>query len=146
MENFHSSSWWSEEESDWLNWLNHSNSDSSFPENNEFSSSSSSFMMVPSCSAPSSSTSCHFHEDPTPLSHPFNHQTTIQGLAADTNTPSAASNKSHSLAEKRRRDRINAQLASLRKVIPKSDKVGMLFVCPEANPPKSKNSKERQLL
>lgn len=34
-----------------------------------------------------------------------------------------AASKSHSQAEKRRRDRINAQLATLRKLIPKSDKM-----------------------
>ncbi|GFS33555.1 hypothetical protein Acr_00g0029240 [Actinidia rufa] len=36
---------------------------------------------------------------------------------------SVSSSKSHSQAEKRRRDRINAQLATLRKLIPKSDKM-----------------------
>lgn len=48
----------------------------------------------------------------------------VEGPAEDSSnrTPSSAS-KSHSLAEKRRRDRINAQLTSLRKLIPKSDKV-----------------------
>ncbi|KAK7300511.1 hypothetical protein RJT34_11356 [Clitoria ternatea] len=35
----------------------------------------------------------------------------------------AIASKSHSQAEKRRRDRINAQLATLRKLIPKSDKM-----------------------
>ncbi|KAJ1382048.1 Myc-type, basic helix-loop-helix [Sesbania bispinosa] len=35
----------------------------------------------------------------------------------------ASASKSHSQAEKRRRDRINAQLATLRKLIPKSDKM-----------------------
>ena len=35
----------------------------------------------------------------------------------------ASASKSHSQAEKRRRDRINAQLATLRKLIPMSDKV-----------------------
>jgi hypothetical protein len=35
----------------------------------------------------------------------------------------ASSSKSHSQAEKRRRDRINAQLGILRKLIPKSEKV-----------------------
>lgn len=39
------------------------------------------------------------------------------------NRTASSASKSHSLAEKRRRDRINAQLASLRKLIPKSDKV-----------------------
>ncbi|KAJ0046632.1 hypothetical protein Pint_06544 [Pistacia integerrima] len=36
---------------------------------------------------------------------------------------STTASKSHSQAEKRRRDRINAQLATLRKLIPKSDKM-----------------------
>ena len=36
---------------------------------------------------------------------------------------SASVSNSHSQAEKRRRDRINAQLSTLRKLIPKSDKV-----------------------
>ena len=44
----------------------------------------------------------------------------IEGVAEDRATTVS---KSHSQAEKRRRDRINAQLASLRKLIPKSDKV-----------------------
>ncbi|XP_052186428.1 transcription factor bHLH51 [Diospyros lotus] len=35
----------------------------------------------------------------------------------------ASGSKSHSQAEKRRRDRINAQLSTLRKLIPKSDKM-----------------------
>ncbi|XWS74793.1 hypothetical protein CRYUN_Cryun01aG0027900 [Craigia yunnanensis] len=43
----------------------------------------------------------------------------IEGVAEDRTTVS----KSHSQAEKRRRDRINAQLAALRKLIPKSDKM-----------------------
>nr|GME12653.1 transcription factor bHLH51 [Ipomoea batatas] len=37
-----------------------------------------------------------------------------------------SASKSHSEAEKRRRDRINAQLATLRKLIPKSEKVTSL--------------------
>lgn len=37
----------------------------------------------------------------------------------------ASVSKSHSQAEKRRRDRINAQLGILRKLIPKSDKVDL---------------------
>lgn len=42
----------------------------------------------------------------------------------------ATASKSHSQAEKRRRDRINAQLATLRKLIPKSEKVlDSLFIC-----------------
>ncbi|XLR47979.1 hypothetical protein HN51_032207 [Arachis hypogaea] len=40
----------------------------------------------------------------------------------------ASASKSHSQAEKRRRDRINAQLTSLRKLIPKSDKYWALVV------------------
>lgn len=42
------------------------------------------------------------------------------GVAEDR---SATASRSHSEAEKRRRDRINAQLATLRKLIPKSEKV-----------------------
>jgi hypothetical protein len=38
-----------------------------------------------------------------------------------------SASKSHSQAEKRRRDRINTQLANLRKLIPKSDKVNQFF-------------------
>ncbi|KAK1396926.1 Transcription factor bHLH51 [Heracleum sosnowskyi] len=45
----------------------------------------------------------------------------FQGVEEDRSTASAS--KSHSQAEKRRRDRINAQLATLRKLIPKSDKM-----------------------
>ncbi|EOY17729.1 Myc-type [Theobroma cacao] len=44
----------------------------------------------------------------------------IEGVAEDRAT---VVSKSHSQAEKRRRDRINAQLAALRKLIPKSDKM-----------------------
>ena len=44
----------------------------------------------------------------------------IEGVAEDRATTVS---KSHSQAEKRRRDRINAQLVALRKLIPKSDKV-----------------------
>ncbi|XP_022764980.1 transcription factor bHLH51-like [Durio zibethinus] len=44
----------------------------------------------------------------------------IEGAAEDRATTVT---KSHSQAEKRRRDRINAQLAALRKLIPKSDKM-----------------------
>ncbi|PSR93213.1 Transcription factor like [Actinidia chinensis var. chinensis] len=44
----------------------------------------------------------------------------IEGVTEDR---AASSSKSHSQAEKRRRDRINAQLATLRKLIPKSDKM-----------------------
>lgn len=47
--------------------------------------------------------------------------TSFQGVKEDRSTASAS--KSHSQAEKRRRDRINAHLATLRKLIPKSDKV-----------------------
>ncbi|PON86575.1 Basic helix-loop-helix transcription factor [Trema orientale] len=46
----------------------------------------------------------------------------IDGFTAEEDKAAAAS-KSHSQAEKRRRDRINAQLATLRKLIPKSDKM-----------------------
>ncbi|QCD98609.1 transcription factor bHLH51-like [Vigna unguiculata] len=44
----------------------------------------------------------------------------IEGAAEDR---AMSASKSHSQAEKRRRDRINAQLATLRKLIPKSDKM-----------------------
>ncbi|KAG6602612.1 Transcription factor bHLH51 [Cucurbita argyrosperma subsp. argyrosperma] len=47
--------------------------------------------------------------------------TSTEGMIADVRAVSAS--KSHSQAEKRRRDRINAQLATLRKLIPKSDKM-----------------------
>ncbi|KAF3971377.1 hypothetical protein ACB098_06G140400 [Castanea mollissima] len=47
----------------------------------------------------------------------------IEGVADDGGGATASSSKSHSQAEKRRRDRINAQLATLRKLIPKSDKM-----------------------
>lgn len=47
--------------------------------------------------------------------------TADQGLAEQDRAASAS--KSHSQAEKRRRDRINAQLATLRKLIPMSDKM-----------------------
>ncbi|XP_050386338.1 transcription factor bHLH51 [Argentina anserina] len=46
---------------------------------------------------------------------------TSEGLAEEDRAASAS--KSHSQAEKRRRDRINAQLATLRKLIPQSDKM-----------------------
>ncbi|KAL6131629.1 PREDICTED: transcription factor bHLH51 [Fragaria vesca subsp. vesca] len=46
---------------------------------------------------------------------------TGEGLAEEDRAASAS--KSHSQAEKRRRDRINAQLATLRKLIPQSDKM-----------------------
>ena len=42
------------------------------------------------------------------------------------NKEDGSASKRHSQAEKRRRDRINAQLATLRKLIPKSDKVNYL--------------------
>lgn len=59
----------------------------------------------------------HFHELPYSWSN-INPMT--QDVAEDRAT---AVSKSHSQAEKRRRDRINAQLATLRKLIPKSEKV-----------------------
>lgn len=59
----------------------------------------------------------HFHELPYSWSN-INPMT--QEVAEDRAT---AVSKSHSQAEKRRRDRINAQLATLRKLIPKSEKV-----------------------
>ncbi|XP_020228279.1 transcription factor bHLH51 [Cajanus cajan] len=51
-----------------------------------------------------------FHSWPLPL----------EGVAEER---AISASKSHSQAEKRRRDRINAQLATLRKLIPKSDKM-----------------------
>lgn len=56
----------------------------------------------------------HFHE------LPYSWLNINQIVAEDRAT---AVSKSHSQAEKRRRDRINAQLATLRKLIPKSEKV-----------------------
>ncbi|XP_022993156.1 transcription factor bHLH51-like [Cucurbita maxima] len=47
--------------------------------------------------------------------------TPVEGIIGEDRAASAS--KSHSQAEKRRRDRINAQLATLRKLIPKSDKM-----------------------
>ncbi|CAN0909758.1 Transcription factor bHLH51 [Linum grandiflorum] len=49
-----------------------------------------------------------------------NYSFPVQESAED---KAASSSRSHSQAEKRRRDRINAQLTSLRKLIPKSDKM-----------------------
>ncbi|XP_040999266.1 transcription factor bHLH51-like [Juglans microcarpa x Juglans regia] len=46
----------------------------------------------------------------------------LEGVAEDGGGTATAS-KSHSQAEKRRRDRINTQLSTLRKLIPKSDKM-----------------------
>ncbi|OIV97426.1 hypothetical protein TanjilG_16187 [Lupinus angustifolius] len=48
------------------------------------------------------------------------HVSNYEGAAKNKIT---SASKSHSQAEKRRRDRINTQLASLRKLIPKSDKM-----------------------
>ncbi|KAI4306847.1 hypothetical protein L6164_030091 [Bauhinia variegata] len=62
----------------------------------------------------SDSNSAQFYEFPPPWPLP------IEGSAEDR---AASASKSHSQAEKRRRDRINAQLATLRKLIPKSDKM-----------------------
>lgn len=71
--------------------------------------------LPPHVSAASSSTRFEFHGFPT--------EGGAGGLAEDHG--GATASKSHSQAEKRRRDRINAQLATLRKLIPKSDKVKM---------------------
>jgi len=49
----------------------------------------------------------------------------IEGAAEER---AISASKSHSQAEKRRRDRINAQLATLRKLIPKSDKVNQFLL------------------
>ncbi|KAA8539558.1 hypothetical protein F0562_026250 [Nyssa sinensis] len=62
---------------------------------------------------PADSTPIQFHGYP-PRSIPF------EEIAEE---KAASSSKSHSQAEKRRRDRINSQLATLRKLIPKSDKM-----------------------
>ncbi|CAN1748706.1 Transcription factor bHLH51 [Linum perenne] len=53
------------------------------------------------------------------MEDPFSPWSNCQESAED---KAASSSRSHSQAEKRRRDRINAQLGSLRKLIPKSDK------------------------
>ncbi|KAG6670280.1 hypothetical protein I3843_01G291500 [Carya illinoinensis] len=47
----------------------------------------------------------------------------FQGFPVAEDGGGATASKSHSQAEKRRRDRINAQLSTLRKLIPKSDKM-----------------------
>ncbi|CAN1748705.1 Transcription factor bHLH51 [Linum perenne] len=54
------------------------------------------------------------------MEDPFSPWSNCQESAED---KAASSSRSHSQAEKRRRDRINAQLGSLRKLIPKSDKM-----------------------
>ncbi|XP_059666771.1 transcription factor bHLH51-like [Cornus florida] len=70
--------------------------------------------LVPSWLPSSDSTQFQFHGHPSwPI--PFEE--------GGTEDRAASSSKSHSQAEKRRRDRINAQLATLRKLIPKSDKM-----------------------
>ncbi|MED6137994.1 hypothetical protein PIB30_070161 [Stylosanthes scabra] len=56
----------------------------------------------------------HFHGEFHPWPAP------VEMVAGDR---AVMASKSHSQAEKRRRDRINAQLTSLRKLIPKSDKM-----------------------
>ncbi|KAL3521243.1 hypothetical protein ACH5RR_019392 [Cinchona calisaya] len=52
--------------------------------------------------------------------YPFCLHPWFEGFAEDR---AASASRSHSEAEKRRRDRINAQLATLRKLIPKSEKM-----------------------
>ncbi|KAG2723936.1 hypothetical protein I3843_02G170500 [Carya illinoinensis] len=47
----------------------------------------------------------------------------VEGNVAEDGRGTATASKSHSQAEKRRRDRINTQLSTLRKLIPKSDKM-----------------------
>ncbi|KAH7853814.1 hypothetical protein Vadar_006880 [Vaccinium darrowii] len=69
---------------------------------------SSSVVPWPPCAESISSFQCH-------SDNPFG------GVQEDGSGASASRN--HSQAEKRRRDRINAQLATLRKLIPKSDKM-----------------------
>lgn len=85
----------------------------------DVNSTESSFLFPPSLEDPhGASTSTNFQFCGLPLTSSFSMP--IDGFVEDR---AAAASKSHSLAEKRRRDRINAQLATLRKLIPKSDKV-----------------------
>ncbi|KAE8726775.1 Differentiation-associated protein 1, putative isoform 1 [Hibiscus syriacus] len=64
--------------------------------------------------------------EPWPIEPHFSASSSVQchGLPPSTTTDKDTTvSKSHSEAEKRRRDRINAQLAALRKLIPKSNKM-----------------------
>lgn len=62
-----------------------------------------------------------FHLNGYPFSfHPPPWSVPVEGFAEGR---AASASKSHSEAEKRRRDRINAQLATLRRLIPQSEKV-----------------------
>lgn len=72
--------------------------------------------LVPWTLQPHPSTSATFHIDGLP-----SWSIPIQEAAEDRAASSVS--KSHSQAEKRRRDRINAQLGTLRKLIPRSEKV-----------------------
>lgn len=82
--------------------------------------------LLPQFTPPEASSSFEFtaysSSFPSPWSMP------IEGFM-DARAPS--SSRSHSEAEKRRRDRINAQLATLRKHIPKSEKVPSLPPTPK---------------
>ncbi|XAR71912.1 hypothetical protein NMG60_11018365 [Bertholletia excelsa] len=68
---------------------------------------------LPCAAAESSSVQCFGYNPSWP----------IMAFGEDKEDRAASASKSHSQAEKRRRDRINAQLATLRKLIPKSDKM-----------------------
>ena len=90
-----------------------------YPYSRSFAPSKDPLFSVPTQTLPhvseSASSSSQFCEVPSwPVLVPF------EGAAEDR---AASASKSHSQAEKRRRDRINAQLATLRKLIPKSDRV-----------------------
>ncbi|KAE8688526.1 Differentiation-associated protein 1, putative isoform 1 [Hibiscus syriacus] len=62
---------------------------------------------------------------PWPIEPPFSASSSAQchGFPSSATPDATTVSKSHSEAEKRRRDRINAQLAALRKLIPKSNKM-----------------------
>ncbi|KAE8712027.1 Differentiation-associated protein 1, putative isoform 1 [Hibiscus syriacus] len=62
---------------------------------------------------------------PWPFEPPFSASSSARchGFTSSTTPGATTASKSHSEAEKRRRDRINAQLAALRKLIPKSNKM-----------------------
>ncbi|KAL1823892.1 hypothetical protein ACET3Z_010670 [Daucus carota] len=71
-----------------------------------------------------STCSLQLPDDSNVYMHDYSHSQLPKSFQGGEEDRSAASaSKSHSQAEKRRRDRINAQLATLRKLIPKSDKM-----------------------
>ncbi|KAK4789475.1 hypothetical protein SAY86_016779 [Trapa natans] len=102
-----SSVWWEEEGDYWI------------PLGDDISLRSESSSMVPTSlpvsSSPEASRSSRFPG--------VQCQWGAQAAEDSSNRTASSASKSHSLAEKRRRDRINAQLATLRKLIPKSDKM-----------------------